>query len=119
MAVVSIGEYEFTSRSAQEFYGDDQLVHVWWQNNLWFCAAACFRAPKAMTWGDFLNGIVYPWAAGDPSWDASTVTGWKIDGRDIAPADTDTLEAIGVGHKGLLEFRAASSTSRETLTGAA
>ena len=53
MAVRSIGEYDFPSRSRQELYGDDQLVHLWWRDNPWFCAAACFRAPKAMTWGDF------------------------------------------------------------------
>ena len=51
MAVKSIGTYEFPSRSRQELYGDDQLVHLWFQEDMWFCAAACFRAPRAMTWG--------------------------------------------------------------------
>ena len=57
MAVQSIGTYDFPSRSRQELYGDDQLVHLWFQENMWFCAAACFRAPKAMTWGDFWTGL--------------------------------------------------------------
>ena len=43
MAVKSIGTYEFPSRSRQELYGDDQLVHLWFQGNMWFCASACFR----------------------------------------------------------------------------
>ena len=43
MTVKSIGAYEFPSRSRQELYGDDQLVHVWFTDTLWFAAAACFR----------------------------------------------------------------------------
>ena len=37
MAVVALKEgYEFPSRSRQELYGDDQLVHVMWRNNAMF-----------------------------------------------------------------------------------
>jgi len=57
MAVRAIGEYTFPSRSRQELYGDDQLVHVWWKGDLWFAATACFRAPKAMSWNDFLANV--------------------------------------------------------------
>ena len=117
MAVRAIVEtYEFPSRSRQELYGDDQLVHVWWQNNLWFCAAACFRAPKAMTWADFEAGVVAPWAAGDPSFDPAAITGWVLDDQPFEPDPAKTLDELGVGHKSLLEFRAPSSTSREALT---
>ena len=111
-----VDTYDFPSRSRQELYGDDQLVHVWWRNNLWFCAAACFRAPKAMRWGDFLDGVVYPWAAGDPSFDPATVSGWVLDDEPLDPRREQTLAELGVGHKSLLEFRAPSSTSAEALS---
>ena len=65
MAVKSIGTYDFPSKSRQELYGDDQLVHVWFQGNPWFCAAACYRAPTAMTWADFWAGMIIPWAEED------------------------------------------------------
>ncbi len=42
---------------------------LWFQENMLFCAAACFRAPKAMTWGDFWNGLVVPYAEEDPDFD--------------------------------------------------
>ena len=41
-------------------YGDDQLVHVWWKGNLWFCAAGAFRAPKAMPWDEMMSATVKP-----------------------------------------------------------
>ena len=34
MAVKSIGTYDFPSRSRQELYGDDQLVHLWFQEDM-------------------------------------------------------------------------------------
>src|SRR5664279_450678 len=104
MAVRSIGEYDFPSRSRQELYGDDQLVHLWWRDNPWFCAAACFRAPKAMTWGDFRAAMVDPWASGDPDFDPATDFTWSIDDHVVSPSDEQTLEALGVGHKSLVAF---------------
>jgi phenol hydroxylase P4 protein len=106
MAVRSIGEYDFPSRSRQELYGDDQLVHLWWRDNPWFCAAACFRAPKAMTWGDFRAAMVDPWASCDPDFDPTTVFSWSIDDQRVTPSDEETLEALGVGHKSLVAFSA-------------
>jgi phenol/toluene 2-monooxygenase (NADH) P4/A4 len=103
MAVRSIGEYRFPSRSRQELYGDDQLVHVWWRGNLWFVAAACFRAPKAMSWNDFLAGMVHPLFSGDPDFDAAgTAFTWTVDERPISPEGQESLESLGVGHKSLL-----------------
>lgn len=106
MAVRSIGEYDFPSRSRQELYGDDQLVHLWWRDNPWFCAAACFRAPKAMTWGDFRAAMVDPWASCDPDFDPATEFRWTIDDQVVTPSDDKTLEALGVGHKSLVAFGA-------------
>ncbi|MCB0905736.1 MAG: hypothetical protein KDB63_01295 [Nocardioidaceae bacterium] len=99
MAVKAIGDYKFPSRSRQELYGDDQLVHVWWKDNPWFCAAACFRAPKAMTWGDFWNALVVPFMEEDPDFDPGRVYSWAIEGREFEPDPSATLEAQGVFHK--------------------
>jgi phenol hydroxylase P4 protein len=69
MAVKAIYDYDFPSRDRQELYGDDILVNVLWANNMMFCSAACFRAPKAMSWADFKSQMVDPWAASDPDYD--------------------------------------------------
>ncbi len=106
MSVQTIGAYEFPSRSRQELYGDDQLVHLWWLNNLWHCAAGCFRAPKAMTWADFLAGMAVAWAAADPDFDVAAMGEWQVDGTPLDPRPDATLEELGVGHKSLLAFTA-------------
>jgi phenol hydroxylase P4 protein len=104
MSVKAIGAYSFPSRSRQELYGDDQLVHVWWRNNPFLCAAATFRAPKAMTWADFRAALVDPWAASDPDFDPAGPANWTLDGEHLTPQDDRTLEQLGVGHKSLLSF---------------
>jgi phenol/toluene 2-monooxygenase (NADH) P4/A4 len=105
MPVKSIGEYDFPSRSRQELYGDDQLVNLWWRDNPWFASAACFRAPKAMTWGDFRATMVDPWASADPDYDPKAAFRWTIDDEPVSPDDAQTLEGLGVGHKSLVAFR--------------
>ena len=86
MAVKTISTYDFPSRSRQELYGDDQLVHVWFKDNPWFCAAACFRAPKAMTWGDFWSQLVIPFAEEDPDFDPAAARAWSLHGETIRAA---------------------------------
>lgn len=105
MAVRAIGEYDFPSRSRQELYGDDQLVNVWWRNNMWFCAAACFRAPKLMTWGDFRAQQVDPLFSCDPDFSPATRFEWFVDDKPVSPDDGQTLAALGVGHKSLISCR--------------
>lgn len=107
MAVKSIGTYEFPSRSRQELYGDDQLVHVWWKGNLWFCAAAAFRAPKAMSWGDFYNALVVPFMSGDPDFDPNTEWKWDVQGEPMTPDPSASLESLGVFHKCVIGMSAA------------
>jgi phenol hydroxylase P4 protein len=105
MAVRAIGEYDFPSRSRQELYGDDQLVNVWWRNNMWFCAAACFRAPRSMTWGDFRTQLVDPLFSCDPDFGPGTGFEWSVDDEPIIPDDGRTLAELGVGHKSLISCR--------------
>lgn len=102
MAVKAISTYDFPSRSRQELYGDDQLVHVWFKDNPWFCSAACFRAPRAMTWGDFWSQLVIPFAEEDPDFDPAAARAWALHGETIAPRDDQTLEELGVVHKDVL-----------------
>lgn len=103
MAVRAIGEYKFPSRSRAELYGDDQLVHLYWKGNMWFCAPACFRAPKAMSWNDFVGAMVNPLFSCDPDFDPATTTfAWTVDDRPISPSGDESLEALGVGHKSLV-----------------
>lgn len=109
--IQSIGEYNFPSRSAQELYGDDMLLHVWWKGNPWFVAAASFRAPQAMPFGAFWEALFVPYHEEDPDFDASK--GWDqfdwflVNGRDstpITPSADATLADLGVSHKGVLGF---------------
>jgi phenol hydroxylase P4 protein len=105
VAVVAIKEgYEFPSRSRQELYGDDQLVHVMWRNNRMFVAAATFRAPQAMPFADFLAVLVDPWASSDSTFVPGSNKAWTLDGRPWDPEASTGLRALGVGHKSLITF---------------
>jgi phenol hydroxylase P4 protein len=106
MTVRSIGTYEFPSRSRQELYGDDQLVNVMWRGNPMMAAAACFRAPKAMPWADFVAGLVEPWASSDPDYVPGSARDWTLDDVPLTPKDDESLADLGVGHKSLLTFKA-------------
>jgi len=108
MSVKAIGEYKFPSRSRQELYGDDQLVHVMWRGNMMFGAAACFRAPKAMGFGEFVTAMVEPWARSDPDFVPGSIGAWQLEGEHIDPKDDETLADLGVGHKAVLSFAVAS-----------
>jgi phenol hydroxylase P4 protein len=105
MAVKALYEYDYPAKDRQELFGDDILVHVMWASNMMFCAAACFRAPKAMSWADFKSQMIDPWAASDPDYDASAPTGWQVNGDAFSPEDGTSLGDTGVGHKGLFTFR--------------
>lgn len=107
MTVKSLGEYDFPSRSRQELYGDDQLVHVWWKDNPLFCSAATFRAPQAMTWADFKSQMVDPWAGSDPDYDPEGSYAWALEGEPITPEDGQSLVDLGVGHKYTLSLQGA------------
>lgn len=104
MGVTAIGEYKFPSRSRQELYGDDQLVHVLWRGNLMLCAAACFRAPQAMPFGEFVATMVEPWASSDPDYVPGSAGSWQLEGEAIDPKDDESLADLGVKHKYLLSF---------------
>ena len=58
MAVKALYDYDFPSKDRQELFGDDILVNVLWTNNMMFASAACFRAPKAMSWADFKSQMI-------------------------------------------------------------
>ena len=101
MAVKAITEYKFPSRSRQELYGDAMLVHMWWTNNPWFCAAACFPMPKAMTWGDFWNAAVVPFFRG-PGLERLHRVHLHAAWKDAGPQAEDTLEGLGIWHKSVI-----------------
>ena len=106
MAVKALYEYDFPAKDSQPNFGTDFLVHVMWSNNPIFCAAACFRAPRAMRWADFKAQMIDPWAASDPGYDPGAPTDWQVSGGGpIDPGTNPTLEDTGVGHKGLITFR--------------
>jgi len=99
------GEYNFPSRDRIELYGNDQLVHVFWEGSVFIVGPACFRVPRAIPWSEFVSDVVGPWAEADPAYDPAKVGHWRIDDTPIDPKPADTLEGLGVEHKGLLKFR--------------
>jgi len=105
MAVKALYDYDFPAADRQELYGDDMLVNVMWANNMMFCSAACFRAPKAMTWAEFKSGVIDAWAGSDPDYDPAVAAEWEVNGEPFTPDPAATLDATGVGHKGLFLFR--------------
>lgn len=107
MAVKALYDYDFPSADRIENFGDDQLLYVHWAGNPLFCSAAAFRAPRAMTFGDFVAGMVHPWASSDPDFDPSTIVSWELFDQPFQPDADRSLADLGVGHKGLLTFRTA------------
>src|SRR5699024_6826852 len=81
MAVKSLGDYTFPSRSAQENYGEDQLVTVLVEDTMWFCSPVMFRAPRAMTWADLRDQVFRPFIEGDPDHDPSAPRAWTLHGE--------------------------------------
>ncbi|MDO5499929.1 MAG: phenol hydroxylase subunit P4 [Propionibacteriaceae bacterium] len=100
-------QYTFPSRARLDHNGDDQIVNAWWRGTVFNVCPACFRVPRGMTWGDFVATVVAPWAAKDPDFDVSRVTAWKMDDTPIDPNDDDTIEGLGIEHKGLVSFELA------------
>jgi phenol hydroxylase P4 protein len=104
MTVKALYDYEFPSADRIENFGDDQLVYVHWEGNLFLVSAACFRAPRAMPFADFVEAMVKPWASSDPDFDPASMTEWRLfdDAIEVSAA---SLAELGIGHKGLLRFR--------------
>lgn len=96
--------YDFPSRSRQELYGTDQLVHVMWKGNPFFASPATFRAARDTNWAEFVRDVVTPWAACDPDFDPSAVHAWHVDGAAVTPTEEDTFRSLGIGHKSLVSF---------------
>lgn len=106
MAVNALDGYEFPSADRQENFGDDLLINVMWANNMMFCSAACFRAPRAMTWDDFKTQMIDPWAGSDPDYDPKTPNDWRLDGKPFTPDPKKSLAHHGAVHKGVITFQA-------------
>lgn len=104
MPVIANGDYDFPAADRKENFGDDQLVHVWWENNMFFCAAVCLRAPSAIPWSDFKADMIDPWASLDPSYTPDAPKTWSIDGKTFEPSDDQSLADLGVVHKGVIAF---------------
>lgn len=98
------GEYNFPSRDRIELYGDDQLINVWWRGNVFIACPGCFRIPRGMKWGDFMSQAVVPYGSADPDFDVTRVSNWKMDDTPFDPKDDDTIEGLGIEHKGLVSF---------------
>lgn len=107
MAVKAMGPYDYPSADRAENFGDDQLVYVHWAGNPTLCAAAAFRAPKAMAWEVFKTTMIDPWAASDADYDPATTTGWTLFDEPFQPDPGVSLTDLGIGHKALLAFRTA------------
>ncbi|GAY18036.1 phenol hydroxylase subunit P4 [Mycobacterium sp. shizuoka-1] len=105
MSVRAIGEYKFPSRSRAELYGDDQLVHVWWRDNTFLAAAATFRVPTAMPFGEFVSTVVEPWAASDPDFEPGSERDWFVDDIPLRVRADASLSELGIGHKHTVSFQ--------------
>ena len=81
------------------------MVHVWWRDNTFLCAAATFRVPRAMAFGEFLDGVVRPWASSDPDFEPGSERDWFVDDNPIQVREESSLADLGIGHKHTLSFR--------------
>ncbi len=112
MSVVSLRPgYEFPARDRAEVFGDDMLVYVHWVGNLMFSAAAAFRVPKAMPWGDFKATMLDGLFGGDASSYTQLTpenTRWTLNDRPLNPPAAQSLTELGIHHKDLLKFEQVS-----------
>jgi len=106
MPVKALYDYDFPSADRAELFGEDQLVYVHWDGNPLFCSAACFRAPRAMPFGEFVTALVAPWAGSDPDFDPAAIRDWRLFGEPLAADPDRSLADLGIGHKALLHFTA-------------
>ncbi|GAA3547530.1 phenol hydroxylase subunit P4 [Kribbella ginsengisoli] len=104
MPVKALYDYDFPSADRQELFGDDQLVYVHWDGNPLFCSAACFRVPRALSFGEFVAGTVAPWAGSDPDFDATATLDWRLFDEPLSAVPDASLTDLGIGHKALLHF---------------
>ena len=105
MATPALYDYtKYPSRSAQELYGDDILVHMWQKDDNWFCSPACVRVPKAMTWKDFYQTQFLPYVSANPHTQDGDTYDWQLVDDPFTPEDDKTLAELGVDHKYTLGF---------------
>ncbi len=108
MSVVkSIGAYDVLGRDRQELFGDDLLVNVLWEGQIFITVPTCCRVPRSMTWGEFRAQVLDPWAGADPDYRPDAAGDWRLDETPIEPRPEQTLAELGVVHKGLIRFRVA------------
>jgi phenol hydroxylase P4 protein len=107
MALLTLGAYDFPSRDRLELFGEDQLVNIFWEGNTFIAGPGCFRVPRAMTWSDFRSKVLDPWAAADPDFAADRATDFRRDDEALNPKPDQTIEQLGIVHKGLIKFRLA------------
>lgn len=104
MALKTLGEYTFESRSDIKNYGDDMIVHVWAKNSTWFCSSMAVRIPQNMVWKDFVSEIAMPYVNADPDFDKDATVTWELVGEAFEPADDKTLSELGVQHKNTISL---------------
>jgi phenol hydroxylase P4 protein len=111
MALKTLGTYDFPAKDRQEVFGDDQLINVFWEGTTFIAGPGCFRVPRSMTWADFRTQVLDPWAAADPDYDPAKAVDFRRDDEPIEPKPDQTIEELGIAHKGLIKFRLDSSES--------
>lgn len=100
----TIGPYDFPARDRQELFGDDQIVNVQRDGQMFMHIPGCFRVPKAMKWADF-HAQIEEWAGGDPDYKPGSATDWRLDDEAFDPKPDQTIADLGIAHKGLVRFR--------------
>lgn len=106
MSVKALYEYDFASADRIENCAPGQMVYALWEGNSLFCPAAAFRVPSAVPFDEFVTTVVHPWAASDPDFEPTAITGWRLYDQPIDPEPGTSLEVAGIGHKALLRFTA-------------
>jgi len=107
MTVKALYDYTYPSADRAELFGDDQLVYVHWEGNLFLVSAAAFRTPKAITFDDFVTTMVAAWASSDPDFDPAKMGNWRLFDEPLPDnAGAKSLADLGIGHKALLKFSA-------------
>lgn len=90
------------------------LIYILWDGDLLYGAPGTLQVAPDTPFGEFRDDALSAAYAGHPHWpgvDWETVT-WNLDGRAITPQPSQTLAALGVGHKSMLRFRTPDTLTR-------
>lgn len=105
-------DYHFPALDQQSHYGENILIYIGWDQHTLFCSAKAFTISPQATFQQLLDQLMPAGFSQHPDFekiDWSTVR-FDLDGQKLADyaesaLTSQSLAALGFGHKSLLRFK--------------